>query len=82
MTISCGYQWATGFPVTWIINGTLFSEQKVVDSPLYQLNNPRSPMGVSMTVFAINHTTTFQCVIHSTPNTTSTLGTVTVATGM
>ena len=82
VTISCGYQWATALPVTWIINGTSFSEQKVVDSPLYQLNNPNSPMGVSLTTFYINHTTTFQCVVRSTPNTTSTLGTITVTTGM
>ena len=82
VTISCGYQSAIAFPVTWIINGTSFSEQKVVNSPLYQLNNPRSPMEVSLTAFSINHTTTFQCVVHSTSNITSTLGTVTVATGM
>ena len=82
MTISCGYQWARALPVTWIINGTSFTQQEVVDSPLYQLNNPGSPVIVSLTVFAINHTTTFQCIVHSTPTTTSTLGTVTVTTGM
>ena len=82
VTISCGYQWATVFPVTWIINGTSFTHQEVVDSPLYQLNNPTSPMTISLTVFSINHTTTFQCIVHSTPSTTSTLGTVTVTAGM
>ena len=80
--ISCGYQWSTALPVTWIINGTSFSQEEIVDSPLYQLNNPGSPRVLSLTVFSINYTTTFQCVIHSTLNTTSTLGTVTVATGM
>ena len=82
VTISCGYQWSTFLPVTWIINGTSFTQREVVDSPLYQMNNPRSLMTLSLTVFSINHTTTFQCVVHSTPTTTSTLGTVTVTTGM
>ena len=82
VNISCGYQWPRALPVTWIINGTSFTQQEIVDSPLYQLNNPNSPMKVSLTVLSINHTTTFQCVVHSTLNTTSTLGTVTVTTGM
>ena len=82
VTISCGYQWATALPFTWIINRTSFTQQEIVESPLYQLNNPNSPMTISLTVFSINHTTTFQCIIHSTPNKTSTLGTVTVTTGM
>ena len=37
---------------------------------------------LSLTVFSINGTTTFQCVVLSTPNTTSTRGTVTVINGM
>ena len=78
VTISCGYQWATALPVTWIINGTSFTQQEVVDNPLYQLNNPTSPYSLSLTVISINHTTTFQYIIHSTPNTVSTRGTVTV----
>ena len=82
VTISCGYQWSTGLPITWIINGISFSQQEIVDSLLYQLNNPTSPMTFSLTVISINSTTTFQCIVHSTPNTTSTLGTVTVTTGM
>ena len=82
VTISCGYARATALPVTWIINGTSFTQQEIVDSPLYQLNNPGSPNDLSLTVFSINHTTTFQCVVLSTPTTTSTLGTVTVTTGM
>ena len=82
MTISCGYRSVTALPVTWIVNGTSFTQQEIVDSPLYQLNNPNSPMTISLTVFSINYTTTFQCIVHSSPNTTSTLGTVTVPTGM
>ena len=82
VTISCGYMWSSAFTVTWIINGTSFTQQEVVGSPLYQLNNPTTPLSVSLTVFSISHTTTFQCVVHSTPSTTSTLGTVTVTAGM
>ena len=83
VTISCGYQWFVVFPVTWIINGTSFTQEEIVNSPLYQLNNPASPMTFSLTVFSINATTTFQCIVPSTPNTTiSTRGTVTVTNGM
>ena len=81
VTINCGYQWATALPVTWIINGTSFTQQEVVDSPLYQLNNLATPMTHSLTIFSINGNTTFQCVIHSTTNVSSTHGTVNVGTG-
>ena len=82
VTISCGYAGFTALPVTWIINGTSFDQEEIVNSPLYQLNNPISPPTFSLTVFSINDTTTFQCVVLSTPNkTTSTHGTVNV-TGM
>ena len=82
VTISCGHQWHSVRPVTWIINGTLFIQEQVANSPLYQLNNPESSSLVSLTVFSINGTTTFQCVVLSTPSTTSTSGTVTVTNGM
>ena len=82
MTISCRYQWRMAFPVTWKINGTPFTQEEVTNSPLYHLNNPNTPMRVSLTVFSINDTTTFQCVVLSTSNTTSTHGTVTVISGM
>ena len=80
VNISCGYVTATALPVTWIINGTSFDQQEIVNSPLYHLNNPTSPITTSLTVFSINATTTFQCVVlnRSTPVTTSTLGTVIV----
>ena len=68
VTISCGYQWSRALLVTWIINGTSFTQYEVVDSPLYQLNNPASPMTVSLTVFSINRTTTFHCVVQTTPS--------------
>ena len=82
VTISCGYVRYGAVPATWIINGTLFTQEEVNDSSLYQLNNAGSPNTLSLTVLSINGTTTFQCIVHSTPNTTSTLGTVTVITGM
>ena len=82
MTISCGHVTATLLPVTWIINGISFTQEDIVNSPLYQLNNPTHPPAFSLTVFSINDTTTFQCVVLSTPNATSTHGTVTVNNGM
>ena len=82
VVVHYGYMWSTLLPVTWIINGTSFTQQEIVDSPLYQLNNARIHSTISLTVFAINHTTTFQCIVHSTPNTTSRFGAVTVTTGM
>ena len=82
VTISCGYQWASGLDVTWIINGTSFDQSAIENSPLYQLNNGNTPIRVSLTIFSINDTTTIQCIVHSTPNTTtSTLGKISL-TGM
>ena len=83
VTISCGYQSTTPLPVTWIINGTSFTEVDIMDSEeLYLLNNPTTPNAFSLIVFSINDNTTFQCVVHSTPSATaSTLGTVTVIAG-
>ena len=76
VTISCGYGSATALPVTWIINGRSFTQQEIVNSSLYRLNFATIPMLTSLTVFSINGTTTFQCVVQSTANTTSTHGTV------
>ena len=83
VNISCGHVIATALTVTWIINGTSFTQEEIANSSLYQLNNPTSPMTTSLTVFSINGTTTFQCIVPSTPNTTtSTRGTITVTNGM
>ena len=78
VTINCRYQSAMTFPTKWLINGTLFTQQNLRDSPLYQLNNPFIPRSYSLTVFSITATTTFQCIVQSNPSSTSTLGTVTV----
>ena len=78
VTISCGHVTAIALPVTWIINGTSFDQQKILNSPLYQLNRQSTPTENSLTVFSINGTTTFQCIVLSTPNTISTIGIVTV----
>ena len=78
MTISCGHMITPARPVTWIINETSFDQEEIHNSPLYQLNNNTTPIAYSLTVFSIYGTTTFQCVVLSTPNTMSTRGTVTV----
>ena len=78
VTINCGYSLAIARRTTWFINGTLFTPEELLDSPLYQLNDPFMPRIHSLTVFSINGTTTFQCVVASDPTITSTVGTVTV----
>ena len=78
VTINCGYQSARTLPIAWLINGMVFTQQDLRDSPLYRLNNPLSFRNYSLTVFSINGTTTFQCIVPSDPSITSTLGTVTV----
>ena len=78
VTISCGHVTANQFPVSWIINETSFDQQKILNSPLYQQIRQSTPTENSLTVFSINATTTFQCIVQSTPNTISTIGTVTV----
>ena len=78
VTISCGHVTAILFPITWIINETSFDQQKILNSPLYQQSSQSIPTEYSLTVFSINGTTTFQCIVQSTPNTISTIGTVTV----
>ena len=75
VTISCEYQSVRAFPTAWLINGTLFTQENLQDSPLYQMNNPFDPRIYSLTVFSINVTTNFQCIVQTR---TSTLGTVTV----
>ena len=78
VTISCGYVIARAKPITWIINGTSFSQEQIFSSSLYKLNRQATPTENSLIVFFINGTTTFQCVVLSDPTTTSTLGTVAV----
>ena len=81
VTISCGHAIVVARPVVWIINGTSFDQEEVHFSPMYQQNRQTTPLKNSLTILSIDGTTTFQCVVLSTPNTTSTRGTVTV-TGM
>ena len=78
VNISCGHMIDIKRPVTWIINGTAFTPEQIFFSPLYHPNRQGTPSENSLIVFSINYTTTFQCVVQSTPNTTSTLGTITV----
>ena len=76
--ISCGYQCSDALPFIWIINGMPFTEDDIMDNPMYRLNNPTTPNAFSLSLYYINHTTTFQCRVQST---TSRHGTVTVAAG-
>ena len=78
VTISCGYQSSTGLLTEWIINGTRFTQQELLDNPRYQHNDVFSARNYSLTVFSINGTTTFQCIVMSNPTINSTRGTVTV----
>ena len=78
VTISCGHVIAWPEPVTWLINGTSFTPEEIFFSQLYQRNRQGIPTENSLTVFSINGTTTFQCVVHSNPAITSTLGTINV----
>ena len=78
MTINCGYRSSKTLPVTWIINETSLEESEIMNSSLYQLINTNITSSYSLEVFSINGTTTFQCVIHSDLDSTSTIGTVTV----
>ena len=80
--ISCGYECANALlPVTWMINGEPFTQKDIMSNLLYHINNPTNPKTMSITLSNINHTTTFQCIVQSTPNIISTLGTVTKITG-
>ena len=77
--ISCGYGCASPLPVTWIINGTSFNQSQIMNSSMYQLYDAENPRNASLRVNSIDDTTTFKCIVHSTPTTTiSTPGTVTV----
>ena len=80
--IQCGYDWPSMLPVTWVINGISFDQSAIMNSSSYQLNTPSIPSSNSLLVYSINDTTTFQCIVHSNPDVTSTLGIVTVINGM
>ena len=78
VTINCGYESNTTLPVTWIINGTSFTQEEIMNSSLYQLNNATTPLNVSLKIISIKNNVTIQCLVHSTSNITSRPGTVTV----
>ena len=65
----------------WVINGTPFNQSTLQSSSLYRLNYPTTAMINSLTIFAINDSTTIQCIVQSNPVTYSRRGTITV-TGM
>ena len=84
VTISCSHSCATPLLLTWIINGTLLTQQEVENSPLYHLNYATIPLHYSLTVRSINSTTTFKCTVQSTNPVCVHIRTesVTVTTGM
>ena len=77
VTINCGYGDFISH-VTWIINGTSFNQSDIMNNPSYQQHNLYRPSRYSLEVYSITGTTTFQCIIHSYPDVTSTEGIVTV----
>ena len=77
VTVNCGYSSFVS-PVTWIINGTSFNQSYIMNNPSYQQRNLNRPSRYSLAVYSITGTTTFQCIIHSYPDVTSTEGIVTV----
>ena len=82
VTISCEYECANAsLPVTWMINGTSFTQEHIMNNPLYHMSDPTNPEATSITLSYINDTTTLQCVVQSTSNTISVLGTITVTAG-
>ena len=76
--IDCEYDYHLISSVTWIINGSSFNQSAIVNSPSYQHINLDMPGRYSLRVYSINGTTTFQCMIASDPDVTSTQGIVTV----
>ena len=84
VTISCSHSCTTPLLLTWIINGTLLTQQEVENSPLYHLNYVTVPLHYSLTVRSIDSTTTFKCTVQSTNPVCVHIRTesVTVTTGM
>ena len=80
--ISCGYNSTTPLPVTWIINGTSFTQQEIENNSLmYRLNSATTPNALTLTIWSINDNITIQCIVNSTLNIISTPGTATVIAG-
>ena len=65
VTISCGYDSDVPLYVLWRINVTHFNESQIMNMSSYQLNNPTTPIKYSLTVFSLNATTDFRCIIRT-----------------
>ena len=80
VNVECGYISVNSSYAEWIIDGMLLNESALHNNPSYLLNNLDNTLNHSLTIFSINETTTFQCVVHTITNVTkmSSLGTVTV----
>ena len=81
--INCVYSLPVGIAVNWIINDVWFTPAQLMNSPLYNVStmyNMDTQMGnFTLTVLAINTTTTLQCQLTIDPPVNSEVGTVTVA---
>ena len=81
--INCVYSFSVGLTVNWIIDGVDFLPTQLMSSPLYNVNtmyNMDTQMGSStLTILAINTTTTLQCQATLDPPVNSEVGRVTVA---
>ena len=65
ITISCGNEYANAsLPVTCMINGESFTQKDIMNNSMYHINDPKA---MSITLSHINDTTTFQCIVHTTP---------------
>ena len=53
VNISCGYISSSALPTMWVIDGIPYEQSTLQSSPLYQLNNPTTPMNVSLTILMI-----------------------------
>jgi len=78
VTINCGYDSNITLPVIWIINGTLFTQEELMNNSLYQLNNYAAPLNTSLTIASIKNSTTVQCLVQSTSNIASWPGRINV----
>ena len=78
VTINCGYGSNITLPVVWIINGTSFTQEELMNSYMYQLNNHTVPLNVSLTIISIMYSVTVQCLVQSNSSIASSLGTINV----
>ena len=80
MCVCIALVWKNGLAEYWSLNKNQSSINQLNSSSyrrLYQLNNSTTPLNVSLTINTVKDNTSTQCVVHSTSNITSRLGTIT-----